>query len=88
MAMTTMDAAGFQPRKTRSLTALFRAFQNRLGAPSRTQRDFDALRNASDHLLADLGLTRSQVSRALNTAPTYAGYDPVQRFTRTEFRRI
>lgn len=88
MAMTTYAGAAYQPRKTRSFTALFRGIQDRLRFRSRHTRDLEALRNANDHLLADLGLSRGQLARVLNTTPTFAGYDPVGAAARHAFRRI
>ncbi|MEJ8571057.1 DUF1127 domain-containing protein [Microbaculum marinum] len=40
---------------------------SRLARAHRARRDFDALRNASDHILEDIGLTRSQLTSALNS---------------------
>lgn len=37
----------------------------RLARARRARRDFKSLRGASDHLLADIGLNRSQVDSAL-----------------------
>ncbi len=39
----------------------------RLVRARKARRDFETLRGASDHLLADIGLTRGQVDRALAT---------------------
>ena len=88
MAMSTIAAAGYQPRKTRSLAALFRAFQDRFGVNARAHRDVNSLRNANDHILADLGLTRGQLARAMNAAPTFAGYDSIAVVSRAYRRHI
>lgn len=64
-------AEGRRPLRHR-LSALFA----RLANARRARRDFEALRDANEHLLADIGLTRGQLDLAL-AAPFWV--DPSDR---------
>lgn len=81
MATVTTYPGEALPRG-RTLTNLFARLQAvtaRLAAARKARRDFEALRGASDHLLADIGITRSEIDTALRT-PFWA--DPSVRISR------
>ena len=59
-------------------------FATRLVRAYRARRDFKTLRHASDHILADIGLTRSQLNLALD-APFWV--DPSVKLAASRNRR-
>lgn len=56
----------------------------RIANARRARRDFEALRDANEHLLADIGLTRGQLETAL-AAPFWV--DPSDRLKSARQRR-
>jgi len=85
--MATITYAGHAAGTTnghRSLSARIAGFFARLERAHKARRDFDSLRGASDHLLADIGVTRSQLNGAL-AAPFWV--DPSVRLTTTRQQR-
>ncbi len=54
-----------------SFAMRLRALSRRWASICKARRDFEGLRGASDHLLADIGLTRGELTDALS-APFWA----------------
>lgn len=80
LTYTGQDAVLARP----SLRSRFTVFFARIATARRARRDFEALRDANEHLLADIGLTRGQLESAL-AAPFWV--DPSARVIAARQRR-
>lgn len=65
--LTYADSAVVAGRGSRSLVGRLRGWAIRFRAARKVRRDLTGLRDASDHILADIGVTRGDIERALAT---------------------